>query len=159
VLLLSLLFCRQIFAAEEQEDIDDLRLLFAELTAGQRQADGVSFMRAPLHLALLISPIFLLLPIRLFKKSYNRHTMLSISTFLGNFKPQLLLDTEKLIWNTLFSLASGTRDPFELLRQLSDALPSNDILSACTDSHWFDLGKSPVSIIFRLLILFQVHFL
>ncbi len=98
-------------------------------------------MRAPLHLALLISPIYLLLPMQLFKKSYNRHVMLSISTCLGNSKPQLLLDVEKEIWKTLFSLASGTIDPFDLLRQLSDTLPWNDIHAASsTDSQWFNLS-------------------
>ena len=78
---------------------------------------------------------------QLFKKSYNRHVMLSISTCLGNSKPQLLLDVEKEIWKTLFSLASGTIDPFDLLRQLSDMLPWNDIhATSSTDSQWFNLS-------------------
>jgi hypothetical protein len=145
------------FSAEEQEDLKDLRPLFEELTTAQRPADGVSFMRAPLHLALLISPIFLLLPMQLFKKSYNRHTMLSISTCLGNSKPRLLVDVEKQIWKTLLCLASGADDPFDLLHGLSDSLPWNDIHTALSpDSGWFDLSKFALSMS-TCIHTFQMH--
>lgn len=100
-------------------------------------------MHTPLHLALLILPIYLLLLMQHFKKSYNRHTMLSISTCLGNSKPQVIIDIEMAIWRTIFSLASGMDDPFDLLHQLSDALPWDSIHAASsTDSQWFNLGKS-----------------
>lgn len=99
-------------------------------------------MRAPLHLALLISPIYLLLPIQHVKKSYNRHTMLSISTCLGNLKPQIVIDVEQAIWRTVFTLASGANDPFDLFQKLSADLPWNRIRTASpVDSSWFDLGK------------------
>jgi hypothetical protein len=98
-------------------------------------------MRAPLHLALLISPIYLLLPMTLFKKSYNRHIMLSISTCLGNSKPQVLVDVEIAIWKSLLSLASGMNEPFDVLRQLSDDLPWDNIHGLSSmDSGWFDLS-------------------
>jgi hypothetical protein len=141
--LLSLICHRQTLSAENQEDLNDLRVLFEGLTSEQRPTDGVSYMRAPLHLALLISPIYLLLPIQHFKKSYNRHTMLSISTCLGNSKPQVIIDIEMAIWRTIFSLASGMDDPFDLLHQLSAALPWDSIHAASSmDSQWFNLGKS-----------------
>ena len=147
VLLGLLFFHRQTLSDEELEDLNDLRLLFNELTAAQKPTDGVSYMRAPLHLALLISPIYLLIPIQHFKRSYNRHTMLSISTCLGNSKPQVLVDVEKAIWRTLMSLASGMVDPFDLLHQLSDGLPWDNIRAlSSTDSEWFNLGKFVLSI-------------
>ena len=124
----------------DQQNLSDLRVLFEQFSTA---ADGVSNMRAALHLSLLISPIFLLVPIQLNKKSYNRNTMLSISTCLGNSKPQLLFDVEREIWKTLFSLASGTFQPFDLLRQLSDNLPWDFIETASDDvTGWFDLRKS-----------------
>jgi hypothetical protein len=142
VLLLSLLCHRQTLSSEDQEDLNELRLLFEGFSASQRPTDGVSHMRAPLHLALLISPIYLLLPIQHFKKSYNRHTMLCISTCLGNSKPQVLVDVEMAIWRTLFSLASGMIDPFDLLHQLSNDLPWDGIHAASpTVSEWFNIGK------------------
>ncbi len=99
-------------------------------------------MQAALHLSLLISSIYLLLPVQLTEKSYNRDTMLSIGTYLGNSKPQLLFDVEMEIWKTLFSLASGTFDPFDLLHQLSENLPWDFIETASDDvAGWFNLGK------------------
>jgi hypothetical protein len=140
--LLQLTFDRQTLSAEEQEDLNELRSLFEGLSQSRKSRDGVMQMRAPLHLALLISPIYLLLPMQHFKKSYNRHTMLSISTCLGNLKPQVVLDVEMVIWKSLFSLASGKIDPTDLLQQLSANLPWADIEAAPPHvSHWFNLGK------------------
>jgi len=102
-------------------------------------------MRAPLHLALLISPIYLLMPVQLFKRAYNRQTMMNISRSLGNDKPEALLNVEMAIWKTLLSLASGSLDPLDLLQRLSDELPWERIKSALsTDSNcaWFSLGKN-----------------
>jgi hypothetical protein len=105
-------------------------------------------MRAPLQLALLISPIYLLLPLKLFKKSYNRNIMLAMSSCLGNSKPQVLFDIEMTIWKALCSLASGTVDPFNVLHELSDSLPWDRIQEAfSTDSaKWFNLGTLVFSI-------------
>ena len=129
--------------ADLREDTNDLCTMMSTV-ASNGFADGVSFMRAPLHLALLISPIYLLLPVQLFKKSYNRQTMLQISQSLGNNKPKILLDVEKAIWRTLFALALGTLDPLDLLQRLSDQLPWNDIeavSSLDSERTWFSLGK------------------
>jgi hypothetical protein len=146
-MLLSLLYRRRSLSAEGQEDLNDLKSLFDGLTAGQRPADGVSYMRAPLHLTLLISPVYLLLPIQHFKKSYNQHMMLCISTSLGNSKPQVLVDVETAIWKTVFALTMGTNDPFDLLHQLLADLPWNSIHGASfKDSEWFNLGKFDSSI-------------
>ena len=143
-LVLSLVSHRNALVAADQDDINDLATLLAGISPTQGSADGVSRMRAPLHLALLISPIYLLLPVQLFKKSYNRHTMLNISQSLGNQKPKVLLNVEMAIWRTLFSLASGSLDPLDLLQRLSDQLPWNQIQNALrtdSDRTWFSLGK------------------
>jgi hypothetical protein len=141
--LLSLLCHRQTLSIEDQEELKELKTLFGELAAAKRPSEGISYMRAPLHLALLISPIYLLLPLQHVKKSYNRHTMLSISTCLGNSKPQLLIDVEKAIWRTIFALASGVDDPIDLLHKLSADLPWDSIhASSPSESTWFNLGKS-----------------
>jgi hypothetical protein len=137
--ILRLFLHRKSLSASNQHDVETIKALFDAL---QQSKEGVSYMRAPLQLALLISPIYLLLPIQHFKKSYNRNTMLSIGTCLGNAKPPLILDVEKAIWKTLFSIASGTVDPFDQLHQLSQNLPWDRIQASSTDSSWFDLGKS-----------------
>ncbi len=126
---------RNDLSATDQDDVKDLTTLLAEISVSHGSADGVSCMRAPLHLALLISPIYLLLPVQLFKKSYNQHTMLSISQSLGNKKPKIILDVEMAIWRTLFSLVLGLLNPLDLLQRLSDQLLWNEIERALfTDS-------------------------
>src|SRR6266511_103125 len=110
-LILILVNHRNDLSATDQDDVKDLTTLLAGISVSHGSAYGVSCMHAPLHLALLISPIYLLLPVQLFKKSYNRHMMLSISQSLGNKKPKIILDVEMAIWRTLFSLASGLLDP------------------------------------------------
>jgi hypothetical protein len=73
--------------------------------------------------------------------------MLSISTCLGNSKPQVVLDVEMAIWKMLFSLASGMMDPFDVLQQLSAQLPWADIDAAPLNvAQWFNLGKFPHTI-------------
>jgi hypothetical protein len=131
------LFFHRSLSTTDQHDVKELHALL------NQSKDGVSCMRAPLQLALLISPIYLLLPIQHFKRSYSRNTMLSLSTSLGNDKPRLVLDVERQIWMALFSLASGTVDPFDVLHQLSEKLPWDRIQACSTDSSWFDLGMCP----------------
>ena len=128
------------------EDLETLRILYAKYSPSG--GDGPSRLRSPLHLALFISPLFLLLPFNIIKKSYNRQAMIDISRCLGNQKPQVILEVEKAIWNTLFSLVSGTIDPLGLLQNLSDKMPWSKIDSAqSTDSvrRWFCFGKSSFS--------------
>ena len=138
-LRLSLHLHRQALASATAQE--ELCSLFEGLSAAKRPTDGLLQMRAPLHLALLISSIYLLLLVQLFKKSYNCHTMLNISTCLGNSRPQVLADIKAAIWKTLFSLASGRIDPFDLLHQLSDALPWGHIHAASSEvSQWLNLG-------------------
>jgi hypothetical protein len=127
-----------------------------KISAAHGSGDVVLCMRAPLHLALLISPIYLLLPVQLVKKAYNRHTMLSIGQSLGNHKPKILLDVEMAIWRTLFALASGSLNLLELLQQLSDQLPWDRIHNASSkdsECSWFSHGKFTSSIVwFAVLI-------
>ena len=143
---LSSLYRRgQIYTPEEQEDIEEVCQLLKAVSEGKNAADGMSNLRAPLHLALFISPIYLLIPISLLKKSYNRQTMISISRALGNRKPEIILQVEKLIWETVFALATGSQEPLHLLQQLSNNLPWEEIqqAQALLDIRtWFKLGKS-----------------
>jgi hypothetical protein len=70
-------------------------------------SDGLPLLRAPLQLALLISPIYLLFPLPLYKRSFNRQLMLSIGEALGNRKPALIVEVEKAIWRVVFALVEG----------------------------------------------------
>jgi len=112
-----------------------------KLTGGN---EGVSRLRAPLQLSLLISPLYLLCPFQLIKKTYNRQAMLSINRLLGNGKTELIIEVEKAIWNVLFSLAEGSLDSVQLLHHLCEQLPWDKITTATNsdhERHWFNLGK------------------
>lgn len=127
---------------DDREDIVDLRAFVSEVTQRTGVLEGVSFMRTPLQLALLISPIYLLLPMQLFKRSFSRQTMLYISESLGNHKPRILEDVEIAIWKTLFSITSEKLDPLHHLQQLSNSLPWEQIANTMSSERaWFSIGK------------------
>jgi hypothetical protein len=109
-------------------------------------SNEVSLLRAPLQLSLLISPLYLLCPFQLIKRTYNRQAMLYISRLLGNGKTELIIEVEKAIWNALFSLAEGSLDSVQLLHHLCEQLPWDKITTAAAatsdyERHWFNLGK------------------
>lgn len=127
--------------AQERQNLDELKSVFQSFK-DQRPNDKMSQMRAPLHLALFISPIYLLIPNQLVARPYNRNTMLCISSCLGNSKPPIIFDVEMAIWKTLFSIATENTDPIIALNKLSTDLPWERINEVSSeDSQWFDLGK------------------
>lgn len=130
-------------STQEREDLHDLSSLTATIASQLKHPiEGLTFLRAPLQLSLLISPIYLLIPGQLMKRTYNRLTMLSINKLLGNEKPQSIIDVEKAIWDVVFSLAEGRLDPAQLLHRLSRDLPWDKIMAAERDEcHWFDLSN------------------
>ena len=138
----SLTQSRNGLSIDDREHLVDLRAFMSEVTQGLGSGEGVSRMRAPLQLALLISPIYLLLPIQLYKRSFSRQTMLHISESLGNRKPRILEDVEIAIWKTLISIATDRMDPIHYLQQLSDSLPWEDLKnSLCSEPAWFSTGR------------------
>lgn len=129
-----------------RQDRDDLQNLYILTTnIAQRLSnskDGLPYLRAPLQLSLLISPIYLLTPVQLHKKSFSRQLMLSTSETLGNKKPDSIIEVEKAIWRVVFSLAEGRLDPSELLQQLANDLPWSQITEASEDDRgWFTMSK------------------
>ena len=102
------------------------------------------FLRSPLQLSLLISPIYLLFGVQLMEKNYNRRTMLLMNQVLGNGKTDLTIEVEKAIWKVVFSLSEGRLDPAQLLHRLCQDLPWEKIIAAkdsAVECHWFDFRK------------------
>ena len=141
--VIDLLFHRIHLAIQEKEELQDLSsLAVAIATQLKSKIEGLSFLRAPLQLALLISPIYLLNPGQLMKRTYNRNTMLSIYRLLGNKKPESIVEVEKAIWKVVFELSEGHLDPAQLLLNLYDNLPWEKMASLSEDDlRWFDLSK------------------
>lgn len=104
--------------------------------------------RSPLQLALMISPLYLFVTIRLSMKSYHRRTLIDFAAKLGPRKPPLILKVENLIWDALFKLAEGRINVYDVLLGLSNSLPWDEIeseLNLVTQT-WFHLHSSMLTL-------------
>jgi hypothetical protein len=121
-------------SAQDEEDLRNLQFLTTNIAEKlSTSKDGLPYLRAPLQLSLLISPLYLLIPSQLHKKSYSRQLMLSTSEVLGNQKPDTLVAVEKAIWKVVFALADGRLHPAQLLKRLADDLPWGRIAKLSPD--------------------------
>jgi len=108
----------------------------------ESEAEGVPLTHAPLQLSLLISPLYLLIPSQLHKKSYSQQLMLAINARLGNQKPAPLVAIENAIWKVVFTLADGCLNPTQLLKHLANDFPWSAIAKLSSDeSGWFRISK------------------
>lgn len=115
---------------------------------GKASSAGHASFCAPLHLALFISPLYLLLPFRIVKKSFHRRPILQISHILGPHKTPLILKIENLIWDAVFSIAEQPSRIQDIISQLMLKIPWPEVQFASTeDRDWFRLSPGQV---FRL---------
>ncbi|KAF8175165.1 hypothetical protein BJ912DRAFT_1075419 [Pholiota molesta] len=107
-------------------------------------------LRFVLHIALLVSPLCLCLPIAIHKKAFGRKSLMELSSILGSNKPEILRRVEKLLWAAIFGIVEQPQDVGTILKKLADTFPWNDI-SALSDqidqlTGWFNLGARTMSI-------------
>ena len=129
------------FVAEYEQFVENCRVEGCNSSAS-RIAN-----RSPLQLALMISPLYLLMTARLSMKSYNRRTLIDLAAKLGPQKLPLILKVENLIWDALFKLAEGRSLVHDILLELANSLPwmeINGALNPGTEA-WFDLSSSMLS--------------
>ena len=103
---------------------------------------------SPLQLALMISPLYLLMTSRLYLRSYHRRTLIDFAAKLGPQKPPLILAVENLIWDALFKLAEGRFLVHTVLLELANSLLWTEIngeLNPSTEA-WFNLESCMLSI-------------
>jgi hypothetical protein len=86
-----------------------------------------SALRFPLQLALLISPLCLLLPLNLEKRSFNRGALMQWSIQLGALKPEILQEIEKRIWKAILNIVNQPCDYLAILKDLASTFPSTAI--------------------------------
>ena len=133
-----------ITSANDAEDMKEFCSLITAISEKTGAGESLSALRAPLQLALFISPICLLFPFQIIKKSFNRQLVITTAIKLGNGKPKLILDIEKCIWRTLFDLTNGTIQPCRVLQRLSAFLPWTQLQPETisdVDRYWFRLGE------------------
>jgi len=108
--------------------------------------------RSPFQLAVMISPLYLLVTLRLSTKSFHRRTVIDLAARLGPHKPPRVLAVESVIWDAIFRLAEGHVSVHTVLRELANSLPWSDIdiASNCdADKQWFAPG---LRMFLRLLV-------
>ncbi|KAF8890225.1 hypothetical protein BD779DRAFT_1671556 [Infundibulicybe gibba] len=64
-------------------------------------------LRLLLHIALFVSPLFLLAPKSFHERDWDRKSLIMTFRAFGNGKPEWLKYVEKLLWNVLFQMAGG----------------------------------------------------
>jgi len=112
-------------------------------TKGCRSSAAQVGSRSPFQLAVMISPLYLLMTLRLSTKSFHRRTVIDLAARLGPHKPPRVLAVESAIWDAVFHLAEGHISVYAVLRDLANSLPWADIniASNCeADKQWFTPG-------------------
>ena len=105
---------------------------------------GHASLCAPLHLALFISPIYLLLPFRIVKQSFHRRCIIEVSHKLGPNRPPILLKIENLIWDAVFAIAERPLHIKDIIIELASHIYGNEeefISCSPTDRSWFTLSN------------------
>ncbi|PPQ74671.1 hypothetical protein CVT26_005516 [Gymnopilus dilepis] len=143
----------------------DVKIFLTELaqvaeffvTSRTRTAKGgqsLASFRAPLQLALAVSPLYLLCHTVLCKKIWNRSLILRAAESMHNWKPVALIQTEVCVWSVLLAMANGTLDPSDALSKLDADLPWALIESVNgeTDRLWFASGWLPIYLQVEVMI-------
>lgn len=117
---------------------------YEQLIKDYREEGGTSSAsaigsRTPLQLALMISPLYLFMTLKLSVKSFHRGLLIDIAARLGPRKDPLLLSVENLIWDAVFRLADSAPSVYDVLNDLANSLPWSHIseeLNSGTEQ-WF----------------------
>ncbi|KAF9527083.1 hypothetical protein CPB83DRAFT_895515 [Crepidotus variabilis] len=111
-----------------------------------RRAPSSGKERQPLHLALSISPLYLLIPNQIMSKQIGRENIISTSMALGNQRPSALLAAEKTLWQVLFCLAEGKLNPGHALQTIYDGIDWTALKNCSSgDRLWFKLPRNETS--------------
>ncbi|KAF9051701.1 hypothetical protein BJ165DRAFT_1524610 [Panaeolus papilionaceus] len=103
--------------------------------------------RLPLHVATLVSPIFLLCNFKLYQHAWDRKSLLHLSICLGNDKPPSIRSMESIIWNTLFQLARAEQTLPEAIPMLAGLL--ENLVGSIDDNDlaWFSCDRSRLNLL------------
>lgn len=116
---------------------------------------GHASLCAPLHLALLISPLYLLVPFRIVKYSFHRRPLIEYAHKLGPHKPRIILEVENHIWDAVFAIAENPQAIETIIHQLASRMPWNKFDAVSTqDGAWFELSSGTLSCTYKTHIVY-----
>ncbi|KIJ91392.1 hypothetical protein K443DRAFT_126253 [Laccaria amethystina LaAM-08-1] len=125
---------------QNEEDYDHFEIEYNEFivkcgTEGCPSTAAHVGRRSPFQLASLISPLYLLVTLRLSSKSFHHRSIIDLAARLGLHKSPLVTAVESMIWGALFCLSEGRTSAYVVLRDLANSMPWSDITfaSACDD--------------------------
>ncbi|KDR72380.1 hypothetical protein GALMADRAFT_229150 [Galerina marginata CBS 339.88] len=146
-------FAARISALASQQSDSSSSNLFGSLPPNvlipreSKNKETMRYMKSPITLAALLSPIYLLLPVNLITAYIGKLETLMISKRIGNTKPRELQCAEQQIWKALFAISTGKKAPLNALLECIDEIDWADIKSV-DSSGWFSEGfddeNSPV---------------
>ena len=127
-----------------QEYTEVTTALLKQYNIGQSGGNsGHASLCAPLHLALFITPMYLLLPFRIVKQSFHRRPVIEVSHKLGPHKPAIVLEIENLIWDAVFAISERPLDINNIITQLASTLTAYNMDSVLPEeTSWFSLSDS-----------------
>ena len=142
---------------DEKEDIETI-FLRSSKTGTQ----------TPLYASIMISPLILLLPIKLPALKWAKNKMIEVNAHsaciirvilttiqtwkqLGNDKPKCIIDIENMIWQTVLNISLGEMSCVNALKKLISSLPHSLMLDITTDHTvrtWFKLNtvETPLTV-------------
>ncbi|PPQ73447.1 hypothetical protein CVT24_008149 [Panaeolus cyanescens] len=122
-------------AASEAPEEQEVRRILEQICRStvKNSSDRPSHLRSPLHVCILLTPVFMLLQSYVVGKNYNRYILYMLSQALGNEKPVLLKLVEHALWTVIDEVARGILPPYQALDSLMRRLPTDDILALPLD--------------------------
>ncbi|KIM38064.1 hypothetical protein M413DRAFT_13028 [Hebeloma cylindrosporum] len=124
-------------------DSNDILTEFNHFLGSLAVDQKFDYLRLPLQLAALISPIFLLMGVQIHKsEAYRqRYRLILYSKCLGNARPKSVACLEKVIWKALFDIACGKIDVYKAAEVISAAIPNVLSMVSSADKSWFYLAN------------------
>ena len=127
-----------------QEYTEVTTALLKQYNIGQSGGNsGHASLCAPLHLALFISPLYLLLPFRIVKQTFHRRSLIEVSHKLGPHKLSVILKIESFLWDAIFAIAERPLNIKEIISGLASQISgySTDAVTCSPEeSSWFCLS-------------------
>lgn len=141
---MALIFIERYFSDQLKANLNNVAgAHISDLCRTSGKVNPNSALRFPLQLALLISPLCLLLPLNLEKRSFNRGALIQWSIYLGAHKPDVLQQTEKRIWKAILDIVNQPSDYVAILKVLASTFPPTYIEELRNQSEnvtgWFNI--------------------
>ena len=143
--MVLILVTKRNFSEQLKASLPDVAAAYiSKLCSASGKVNPNSALRFPLQLALLISPICLLLPLNLDRRNFSRNALMQWSTRLGVCKPDALQQTEKRIWRAILDIVMKPAEHLTIVKDLASDFSMTYIQELQENSEampcWFNIN-------------------